>query len=322
MSQNYYDYDAGFYFNNYQVESVKEEGDIVTFHTDARYNRYQYQDYVTLKFEWNKTTNTIELICMNNFMSYTGKWVMRVEEDDYYADNALYSMIMWPLTLGQGQQLDDEVVIATQTLFNNDEKWEFIRAINKETIDEDYYYDNEQDRDGDGEFDYKRTKYTNQVVGYEIVSEDGYVLASLDVEENDGCDLAVIIWDEDVYLAVRIEKETYNDFGRNEFYMVIYTIDKNTTSISRVNATAPAMRVSPVLATRNSTINITLDGEAAERGGELIITDGSGRAIGHNRVAAGQTSVAISTDRMSSGTYNITLTEKGEKIENARIIVK
>ena len=71
----------------------------------------------------------------------------------------------------------------------------------------------------------------------------------------------------------------------------------------------------------NSTINVTLDGEAAARGGELIITDSNGRTIGRNRVDAGQKSVTMSTDRMNSGAYNITLTEKGKKIDNALIIV-
>lgn len=45
-------------------------------------------------------------------------------------------------------------------------------------------------------------------------------------------------------------------------------------------------------------------------------------SINTYRVDAGQKSVTMSTDRMNSGAYNITLTEKGKKIDNARIIVK
>ncbi len=54
----------------------------------------------------------------------------------------------------------------------------------------------------------------------------------------------------------------------------------------------------------------------------LVITDSNGRAIARRRVEAGQTNVPVTTDRMGSGVYNITLTEKGQKVENARIIVK
>ena len=102
---------------------------------------------------------------------------------------------------------------------------------------------------------------------------------------------------------------------------VIYSIDRNATEIKKVAAT-PAMRVSPTLANRNSTINVTLGAETVKNGGELIITDSNGRAIGRRLVKAGQTSVPVTTDRMTSGVYNITLTEKGQKVENARIIVK
>jgi hypothetical protein len=325
--------DIGFdgpYFYDYEIESSEEENGIVTFYTNGRRDDYQ-NGYWTLQFEWNKETNTIEAICIKHGVSYTGEWVKTIERYDYDEDDFLYDMVIHPVLIGQWDDIDDgfadDGFIATQTLFNNDDKWEFIRPIYKEVIYEDYYYDSEQDRDGDGEIDYKRTRYSDKIVGYQIVSEDGNVLASLDVEENDYCGLAVIMWDEDVYLATIIEKKVESDdeedyYDRYETYMVLYTIDKNTTNISKINATAPAMRVSPALANRNSTINVTLDGEAATRGGELIITDSNGRTIGRNRVDAGQKSVTMSTDRMSTGAYNITLTEKGKKIDNARIIVK
>ena len=101
----------------------------------------------------------------------------------------------------------------------------------------------------------------------------------------------------------------------------IYLIEKETNSVRKVNA-APLMSVMPVLAERNSTVNVTLDAETAKNGGELIITDSNGRTVGRSYVEAGQTSVPVTTDRMGSGVYNITLTEKGQKVENARIIVK
>ena len=66
--------------------------------------------------------------------------------------------------------------------------------------------------------------------------------------------------------------------------------------------------------------SLTLNAEIAKNGGEFIITDSNGRAIGHRLVEVGQTSVPVTTDRMNSGVYNITLIEKGQKVDNARII--
>lgn len=315
-SQTYYNYG---YFSDYNVTSIEEENGTVTFYTDAENGDYR------LRFEWDKENNNIELVCIERQTSYTGEWVKSTEKEEYDGEDYIYDAIMYSMTIGQPGYTYNDFAIATQTLFNNDEKWEFIRPIYSQVVRENYYDDNEQDRDGDGEIDYKYTEYSDQLVGYEIVSEDGSVLATLTVEENDYCNPAIVIWDEDVYFATVIENVIERDeWGDYEYetFIVLYAIDRNTTNINRVNATAPAMRVSPALANRNSTINVTLDGEAAARGGELIITDANGRTIGRNRVAAGQTSTTVSTNRMTSGAYNITLTDKGEKVDNARIIVK
>lgn len=150
------------------------------------------------------------------------------------------------------------------------------------------------------------------------------MLSTIDVAENDGCSPFVIQWGDDIFFGLSIEKEIEKESEFDymyERYWDIYSINKNSTTIKKV-ASAPAMRVSPAVANRNSIVNVTLGGETAKNGGELIITDSNGRTIGRSRVEVGQTNVPVATDRMGSGVYNITLTEKGKKVENARVIVK
>ena len=267
-------------------------------------NPTSYDRKVVEKREWDENTQ-----------KYTGEWV---KEEELYSSESLHYML--PIHIGQIFDPEDvSLLFATQTFFNNDEKWEFLRPVYTETINPNSYYTYEKDRDGDGEIDYKQTRYVNKMNLYEVVSEDGDVLTTIAVPEADSYNPLAIQWDGETYFGVSItEIDQEGDYYYN---MVIYSIDKNTNSVRKITST-PAMRAIPALAERNSTVNVALDAETAKNGGELVITDSNGRTVGRSYVEAGQTSVPVTTDRMGSGVYNITLTEKGQKVENARIIVK
>ena len=315
------DYHYSFY--DYQVDSIVEESNGITvFFTNVYLQSGKYgKQYPMLKFVWNKSENILAAVGTKYEEAYTGEWKQELKEDSYSEENEwLWDAAIYPFYVGNVGELDAEIY-ATQTLFNNDEKWEFLRPIYTESV----YNTRESDRDDDGEIDYKEITYRDRLKAYEIVSEDGNVLSSFLVPEGDYYDPRLILWDGETYFGIcvekKIEEDDYTEDYLYEEYMVIYSIDKNASSVKKI-ASTPAMRVSPALAERNSTINVTLDAETVKNGGELIITDSNGRTIGRSHVEAGQTSVPMTTDRMGSGVYNITLTEKGQKVENARIIVK
>lgn len=315
------DYD--YFIDSYQVDSivVKDDGSTY-FYTNAYYQSYFYRkQYPVLYFVWKG--ESLEAHGLKYKQTYTGEWKQELKEDSYYEENEwLWDVQMFPFCVGEiTGEVDDWGINATQTLFNNDEKWEFLRPIYTESV----YNTRERDRDDDGEIDYKEITYRDRLKAYEIVSEDGNVLSSFLVPEGDYYDPRLILWDGETYFGIcvekKIEEDDYTEDYLYEEYMVIYSIDKNASSVKKI-ASTPAMRVSPALAERNSTVNVTLDAETVKNGGELIITDSNGRTVGRSHVEAGQTSVPVTTDRMGSGVYNITLTEKGQKVENARIIVK
>ena len=303
------------YIDRYYVESISVNSRGETyFHTNLR-KEIDGESLPVLYFVWKDESIIVHYIEYTT--SYTGEWVKTTE--NYSDDSGLVGFSVQ--TIGSSVDAEDTYCIATQTLFNNDAKWEFLRKVYEECIVENNWETYEEDRDEDGEIDYKRTRYENKVKGYEIVSEDGTVLATIDAPLSDdkNPDVNLLLWGEDAFLALTTWK--YMEEDDTEYLTTIYSIDKNKTRVTKV-ASAPVMRVSPTVANRNSTINVTLGGETAKNGGELIITDSNGRTIGRSRVEAGQTSVPVTTDRMGSGVYNITLTEKGQKVENARIIVK
>ena len=315
--------DLRYSFDSYQVDSIAVKDDGSTyFYTNAYYQSYFYgKQYPMLYFVWKG--ESLEAHGLKYKQTYTGEWKQELKEDSYYEENEwLWDVQMFPFCVGEIiGEVDDWGINATQTLFNNDEKWEFLRPIYTEVISN----TRESDRDDDGEIDYKEITYRDRLKAYEIVSEDGNVLSSFLVPEGDYYDPRLILWDGETYFGIcvekKIEEDDYTEDYLYEEYMVIYSIDKNASSVKKI-ASTPAMRVSPALAERNSTVNVTLDAETVKNGGELIITDSNGRTVGRSHVEAGQTSVPVTTDRMGSGVYNITLTEKGQKVENARIIVK
>lgn len=308
-------------YYSYNVDSTSVTSTGETYFYTNLWKEINGESFPILYFVWKDESIVAHYI--KYAISYTGEWVKTTEEDEYGFDTE--DLIMWPVVIGQAGDLDDAYIIATQTLFNDDAKWEFIRPVYKEKVDEYNWQTEEKDRDGDGQIDYKSVYYTDQVIGYQIINEDGNVLSTIDVAENDYCDPFVIQWDDDIFFGVsisnRIDSEGGFEYYDYENYWEIYSINKNSAAIKKVAAT-PAMRVSPTITNRNSVVNVTLGGETAKNGGELIITDSNGRTIGRSRVEVGQTNVPVTTDRMSSGVYNITLTEKGKKVENARVIVK
>ena len=143
---------------------------------------------------------------------------------------------------------------------------------------------------------------------FEVVNEDNEVLFTIN-----GGWIYLMHYNDRCYLAVE-------DYHNDQF--VIYAINKNggESNISKVK-TLPGLSASPVFANRNSVVDVTIDEAAAANGGELVIVDNSGRIVAKQQFEAGQTKVPVQTNRMRTGVYNITF-NNGEKIDNARIIVK
>lgn len=179
----------------------------------------------------------------------------------------------------------------TQTLFNNDDKVEFIRVIG------------ERDQWGD----------MINIEGCKIVNEDNEVLFTI---EETSANICVLRWKGMYYLTFTY----YND--NDQEVMNVYAINKdgNESSISKVK-TMSGLKAFPALANRNSVVDVTIDEASATEGGELVIVDNGGRVVAKQPFEPGQTTVPVRTSRMRTGVYNITL-NNGAKVENARIIVK
>lgn len=160
----------------------------------------------------------------------------------------------------------------TQTLFNNDNKFEYIRAVFASSTVA-YYYDVER---------------------YEIVSDDGTVVGT--ITWDDGYQAAreigihIVKFDNKYYIYFRIEN------GENR-KIAWYRIDRQTQSIARVNDVP--FNVFPTVMDRNSEITVELEEGTNAR--EIVLVDAMGREVKSVPVAQGQREVKISTQGLGAG---------------------
>ncbi|MBR3897587.1 MAG: T9SS type A sorting domain-containing protein [Bacteroidaceae bacterium] len=238
----------------------------------------------------------------------TGEWeVIDTNEDEY--ENTM--TVIWNvinIDNDWSYELSDPL-LATQTLFNTDAKYEYIRY--KYVAYSDQVSDG-RDTDGDGIPDKRTVRSGYDYAGLEVVSEDGNVIASFDVGDIEGRYL--ILWEGKRYFML----EVYNE-GNYEYQ--IYEINPNGNNITRVSSQA-FMHILPAMPKKNTSVTVELGEESVKDGGQLMITDMNGRTVYNNAVAPGETSVQVPLRRMASGVYSVTLMNRGQKIENSKLIIR
>ena len=55
---------------------------------------------------------------------------------------------------------------------------------------------------------------------------------------------------------------------------------------------------------------------------EVIVTSANGRVVERTTLRAGNKSLRLNTSRMDAGLYNVTVLKNGQKVENAKVIVR
>ena len=180
---------------------------------------------------------------------------------------------------------DDNTIINgvhyTQTLFNNDSKFEYIkpvwdgecRIVRLDIIDE------------DGNTVNSITWTAGYVLNPDYYSGEDAVVYS----QSGGCKLIVI--GGKYYLCLNVGT---NNFNKQSLY---YRIDRQTQSITRVENVP--FNVFPTVAERGNDITVQLEEGASAR--EIVVVDAMGREVKSIPVAQGQREVKISTSDLGSG---------------------
>lgn len=240
---------------------------------------------------------------------YLGEW-----STEYYENTIMPTAIRY-VDLDEATMVHDtEESYFTQTLFNDDEKYEYLMPDYSSMTEE----VEEDDRDGDGIIDYRYTYYYPKAL--RIINSDGEKVGSLDFshEQSDTDYMELLHWGGKFYFHG--ESETYID---DEFVYTqhFYLFDRNTTSVKKVDT--PAMfSIMPQVTKKHNPVEIEIADEASKNGGEIIVTDMNGREVYSRQVKQGERTLLMPVNRLSSGVYGVSYTTNGKRIETSKLIVR
>ncbi len=299
---NYFDY-----YNYYDIDSTYTENGR-TYFVREYYTYYDYEIYERVYTKYPTEYYCLEdgklyEVRMDYGTRYTGAWNEPEKRDlrNVPEKRMEFAALMDADADIPASSYDMDLAF-TQTLFNNDEKYELL--VDKYVVKAGK--PNEQDRDGDGEIDYRETNYQTVCDSWEIVSEDGTTLFSQKVEDGYSMDFVIYKFKGSFYL-----------FDENQ----LYRIDKESSSLQKV-AMPAGMKMFPTLARPSDEITIEFEPSVNNAVRTLSVSDAAGRTVEQRTVAPEETCVTVSARRFHAGTYIFTLTENGKQVDNGKIIVK
>ena len=190
------------------------------------------------------------------------------------------------------ENASDYGVYFTQTLFNDDEKIEYV--VLQEGFDENFGY------------------YPKNM---QIISEDGTILQTLEFPTGR--------YRYSPHLCL-IGKNYYIRMEGNDEYSgfsYFYKINKDASDPSKVSiSTEPKrMSVSPRMVGRNEDITVAAETEDLR---DVVVTDASGRRVYSTRVGDGQRAVRINANRLNPGMNVVNVKDANGKNEDFKVIVK
>lgn len=182
----------------------------------------------------------------------------------------------------------------TQTLFNNDDKYEYICGV------------------GDVKNEYGETINT----GLKVLADDGECLYEFQGNISPYEGVMVIHINGKSYLRI------VEDHGDWRYTTHFLKIEKNANRIQEIRQMKGRMNITPTIADRDTQITITLNEENSNVARELVVTGVNGQLVGRRDIPAGENSVQIPASMLRSGMYNFTLQQKGQVVDNGKVIVK
>lgn len=232
---------------------------------------------------------------------------------------------------GNHWKADGNWMAVTQTLFNNDEDYEYI--VPKLGLSA----TNHGADENTGTVYPAEGLWTEQrvlaeglnypvVTGFQVVSSNGNIVKDLNFEN--GFEVAVSVsYDGKVSLGgtalVTICGNRYLAFDgyvNGSECTVFYKIDSASGAVSQMTMLPTSMKVRPSVVDRSNTINVTF-GDNNANGSDVVVTSMSGCTVSSVSVPQNQDHVEIPAN-LPSGVYCVSRIERGKVNETQKIVVK
>ena len=222
----------------------------------------------------------------------------------------------WNMALGQSEEGPSFYV--SQTLFNEDEDYEYI--VPKYTI-----VDESDVSSGDPDYAHEivlsrrvtlSSGYPAQT-GFRVMSSDGSVIKDIDFEEGFlldeySNDQYLIVMGNKTYIAIDGEYKDGESYQRG---IVFYLVDGKETAIKQVKTAPIKMKVTK----RANTIDVHLLN--TDQPSNIVVTNMNGMTLAKQNARAGQSEVMINTTA-PSGVYNVSRIQNGKVVDSSKVVLK
>ena len=285
------------------VESFYEEHRCAENYTHTSYPENGY--YLTVD-------NKIFRFSYNYKKFYDGEWKqeMKTESSDIFNYISGKSpQYMYICGMANGITTNYKKTDWTQSLFNNDTKMEYFYITEEPKADSSREYDN----DNDGVIDSISTSYSYYPTKIELKQEDGTVLFTHNISKEYTSEVYPYFFRLNNRDYLLIEEYNYHQDENSFRTATIYTVDKSTSTIAKVNS-IKGLRAWPNPAEKEDTRTMELpesQNENVER--DIRVTSTDGRLMWRQRVLSEKRFVQIPLRGMHSGIYSFTVTE-GDRI--------
>lgn len=210
----------------------------------------------------------------------------------------------------EGNYLDVDIY-ATQTLFNDDEAWEYLVPVQEENST--IWNVRVDEVTTEGIVLYRSVSKGMKTTAINVVSENGTVLASIPCGgELEKDYLQVLLLEGTIFFQLGL----YDNYN-HEYYNYLYRYDKEGGDLDKVAAVRRSNRFATLDGDR---LDVNL--EDADANGNLLLTNSLGKVLHSEKVQRGKGSASINTSSLPEGIYNITLMQRGKVRKNQKMLIK
>jgi hypothetical protein len=219
-----------------------------------------------------------------------------------FTDSYYYPCVMnlYAFDNFDGDNVSGNAINVTQTLFNNDAKYEYLMAVVEKV-------------DGYSRGTGFKVKSENGTTVASVKFPEGYVLYSL--SDNDAYLLEL---DGVNYIIIKASRPNHEE-EESYYYNLVYKIESSTSSVKQVGAPIK-VKVFPTIVERGEMINVALP-EIGANTGAINVVSTSGAVVFNQKVEAGTSQASIDTSSLQRGLYIVTI-DNGKTRESTKIIIR
>lgn len=227
-------------------------------------------------------------------------WTRTSESIDTYT-NGCESIALY---LDGVEANDDNYITISQSLFNNDDKWEYmIPEYGPMSVYSSDIINTTDNKDGTLTLQ-RRVLMKSEQTGFAVYNEDGTKLYHLRGTSQKG----------GIFFYLDGDKAYYQSL--EDGYICIYEINKETGDIDLVEK-VQAKNDRKLGATRGI---VTVDIDAEQAGGEVVVSTTDGKVMASKKVGIGQTQ--INDQPLPTGIYVVSLLKDGRVVESEKYLVQ